>query len=114
MTQSTQTSGLGLTLSLLLMLTACSEPQTSHQPISMGKLMGPAQNNDQTEGDATYTQVDKNRAIVFPQDHLSHPDFRQEWWYLTANLETAQGEKLGLQWTQFRIALTPENSTEMP
>ncbi|GGI67262.1 carotenoid 1,2-hydratase [Shewanella hanedai] len=114
MIQLTKTIGLGLNLGLLLMLSACSEPQTSHQSISMGKLMGPTQNNDQTEGDATYTQVDKNRAIVFPQDHLSHPDFRQEWWYLTANLETAQGEKLGLQWTQFRIALTPENSTKIP
>ncbi|MFT5704884.1 MAG: putative secreted hydrolase [Shewanella sp.] len=114
MIRLTKTIGLGLTFGLLLMLTACSEPQTSHHSISMGKLMGPAQYSDQTEGDATYTQVDKNRAIVFPQDHLAHPDFRQEWWYLTANLETAQGEKLGLQWTQFRIALTPENSAEMP
>jgi predicted secreted hydrolase len=97
MIQLTRTIGLGLNLGLILMLSACSEPQTSHQSISMGKLMGPAQKNDQTEDDATYTQVDKNRAIVFPQDHLSHPDFRQEWWYLTANLETAQGEKLRLQ-----------------
>ena len=101
-------------LILLSMLTACSEPQTSNQSLSMGKLMGPSQNSDQTEDNATYTQVDRDRAITFPQDHLAHPDFRQEWWYLTANLETAQGEKLGLQWTQFRIALTPENSTEIP
>ncbi|WP_254304015.1 lipocalin-like domain-containing protein [Shewanella sp. VB17] len=55
----------------------------------------------------TYTQVDKNKVIVFPQDHLAHDDFRQEWWYLTANLETEHGKKIGLQWTQFRIAMTP-------
>lgn len=40
-------------------------------------------------------------------DHGPHTDFRVEWWYLTATLETADGEPLGTQWTLFRTALAP-------
>ncbi|WCK05662.1 lipocalin-like domain-containing protein [Agrobacterium tumefaciens] len=45
--------------------------------------------------------------LVFPKDHGPHPDFRIEWWYVTANLQTADGERLGAQWTLFRSALHP-------
>jgi len=31
-------------------------------------------------------------SFTFPQDHGPHPDFRIEWWYLTAVLEGADGE----------------------
>ncbi|MEO0372422.1 MAG: lipocalin-like domain-containing protein [Pseudomonadota bacterium] len=44
----------------------------------------------------------------FPADHGPHPDFRIEWWYLTANLESEDGTPYGLQWTLFRSALAPE------
>lgn len=43
----------------------------------------------------------------FPADHGAHPDYRIEWWYLTANLKGADGTDYGLQWTLFRSALTP-------
>ena len=43
----------------------------------------------------------------FPADHGPHPDFRIEWWYLTANLTDADGTAFGLQWTLFRSALAP-------
>ncbi|MEM9197319.1 MAG: lipocalin-like domain-containing protein [Pseudomonadota bacterium] len=43
----------------------------------------------------------------FPADHAAHPEFRIEWWYLTANLRAADGTPYGLQWTLFRTALTP-------
>ncbi|WP_420410102.1 lipocalin-like domain-containing protein [Hoeflea sp.] len=43
----------------------------------------------------------------FPADHGPHPDYRIEWWYLTANLEAADGTAYGLQWTLFRTALSP-------
>lgn len=45
----------------------------------------------------------------FPADHGPHPDFRIEWWYLTANLEDADGTQYGLQWTLFRSALAPRD-----
>ncbi|EBA13620.1 lipocalin-like domain-containing protein [Roseobacter sp. CCS2] len=44
----------------------------------------------------------------FPTDHGAHPDYRIEWWYLTANLTAADGTPYGLQWTLFRSALAPE------
>jgi predicted secreted hydrolase len=45
----------------------------------------------------------------FPADHAAHPNFRIEWWYVTANLVAADGRKLGAQWTLFRSALAPGN-----
>ncbi|OIQ42567.1 MAG: iron ABC transporter permease [Roseobacter sp. MedPE-SW] len=45
--------------------------------------------------------------LQFPADHGAHPDFRIEWWYLTANLEDENGESYGIQWTLFRSALAP-------
>jgi predicted secreted hydrolase len=45
--------------------------------------------------------------MVFPRDHGAHPDYRIEWWYLTANLEDANGRLYGAQWTLFRLAMQP-------
>jgi len=47
-------------------------------------------------------------AFDFPQDHGAHPDYRIEWWYLTANLTGPDGTPYGVQWTLFRSALAPE------
>ena len=44
----------------------------------------------------------------FPADHGAHPDYRIEWWYLTANLTGPDGTPYGIQWTLFRSALAPE------
>lgn len=43
--------------------------------------------------------------FTFPADHGPHPDYRIEWWYLTANLQSEDGTNYGLQWTLFRSAL---------
>ena len=43
----------------------------------------------------------------FPQDHGAHPDYRIEWWYLTATLKDAEGNDYGVQWTLFRSATAP-------
>jgi len=51
---------------------------------------------------------ERGRALAFPQDHGAHPDYRIEWWYLTANLRGADGKDYGAQWTLFRSALVPE------
>ena len=53
-----------------------------------------------------------NPTFSFPQDHGAHPDHRIEWWYLTANLEAADGTPYGLQWTLFRTAFAPEEAEE--
>jgi predicted secreted hydrolase len=46
--------------------------------------------------------------LIFPDDHAAHPEYRIEWWYVTANLITESGESVGLQWTLFRQALMPD------
>nr|PMH88331.1 hydrolase [Shewanella sp. 10N.286.48.B5] len=73
----------------------------SDNKASMGSLL--TQDADSLE---QYAKVLPDHQLNFPQDHLSHDKFRQEWWYLTANMTTEAGEELGLQWTQFRIALS--------
>lgn len=45
--------------------------------------------------------------LVFPADHQSHPNYKIEWWYFTANLRGDDGKDYGIQWTLFRSALAP-------
>ena len=47
------------------------------------------------------------QVLAFPRDHGAHPDYRIEWWYVTANLIGPDGADYGLQWTLFRSALAP-------
>lgn len=56
-----------------------------------------------------FSQPDPTRALTFPADHGAHPDYRIEWWYLTANLTGPDGTPYGLQWTLFRSALEPSD-----
>lgn len=53
---------------------------------------------------------EKGRPLNFPGDHGPHPDYRIEWWYVTANLVAADGRQFGAQWTLFRSALKPGNA----
>lgn len=48
--------------------------------------------------------------FAFPDDHGPHPDFRIEWWYVTANLKDETGTDYGVQWTLFRSALAPSGT----
>jgi len=57
---------------------------------------------------AGFAQVTPGRTLQFPRDHGAHPDYRIEWWYLTANLSDRDGRQWGLQWTLFRQALSPQ------
>jgi len=54
-----------------------------------------------------FAEPRRGRALAFPADHGAHPAFRIEWWYLTANLQGADGTPYGAQWTLFRTALRP-------
>lgn len=55
-----------------------------------------------------FRRVDPSETLAFPKDHAAHPQYRIEWWYVTANLTTDDGQPLGIQWTLFRQALAPE------
>lgn len=54
-----------------------------------------------------FASVMPGRMLEFPRDHGPHPEYRIEWWYLTANLRDAAGAEWGAQWTLFRQAMAP-------
>ncbi|MGY6411574.1 MAG: lipocalin-like domain-containing protein [Alkalilacustris sp.] len=54
-----------------------------------------------------FAMPQRGHVLEFPRDHGAHPDFRIEWWYLTANLEGPDGTPMGVQWTLFRFGLAP-------
>lgn len=93
----------GLSLAALLLLIAVTvfffRPHSQPvERIAVGSAMG----NDDTAG---YRRADAPRSFHFPVDHGPHPEFRNEWWYLTGNLADASGRRFGYQLTLFRIAL---------
>jgi predicted secreted hydrolase len=55
-----------------------------------------------------FLRADGPRAFSFPADHGPHPGYAVEWWYVTANLATAEGRRFGVQFTLFHIALAPD------
>jgi len=50
-------------------------------------------------------------ALSFPADHGAHSNYRFEWWYVTANLRGEDGKQYGVQWTLFRSALAPQETS---
>ncbi|MEZ9871786.1 lipocalin-like domain-containing protein [Vibrio sp. 10N.261.51.C6] len=99
-----------LTLGILLLLGCEESTQPSAQ--NMGSILGTGkQTDDETQKETDqFTPVVKGIDIAFPADHQAHPDFRHEWWYLTANLIDEEDNVLGVQWTQFRFAAAPHES----
>jgi predicted secreted hydrolase len=54
-----------------------------------------------------FASVSPGRIFSFPADLGPHPDYRIEWWYVTANLMDSAGVAYGAQWTLFRQAARP-------
>ena len=90
-----------------VVLAGCSEPQ---QETGFAGLAGIADN----ESGVPFLQPGPGDRLSFPEDYGPHPQHRIEWWYLTANLKTEDGEPLGLQWTQFRQAIEPRPADAEP
>ena len=59
------------------------------------------------DGASGYALATEPRRFSFPADHGPHPEFRNEWWYLTGNLDGENGERFGFELTIFRFLLTP-------
>ena len=92
-------------LTLALLIAACSS-ETPEDSLAVGDALGGV-------AAAGFARADSPRQFIFPADHAAHPAYRNEWWYLTGNLETTAGNPLGYQLTLFRIALAP-GSPESP
>ena len=56
---------------------------------------------------SAFPAVTEPRPFTFPADHGPHPEYRNEWWYFTGNLDGASGRRFGFELTLFRFALTP-------
>jgi predicted secreted hydrolase len=52
------------------------------------------------------------RAFSFPEDHGPHRNYRNEWWYLTGNLDDQEGRRFGFELTIFRFSIAPVASIE--
>jgi predicted secreted hydrolase len=59
-----------------------------------------------------FSAVTPGKVFAFPADHGPHPDYRIEWWYVTANLVDSTGAVYGAQWTLFRQAMQPGSQQE--
>ena len=55
--------------------------------------------------------AEPTRHLSLPADHVSHPDYKIEWWYYTGNLDTQDGRRFGYQLTFFRTSLVPQATT---
>jgi predicted secreted hydrolase len=71
--------------------------QTAHAATANAPVVQGAQ-----AATSAYAPVVAGRALVFPADYGSHPEFRTEWWYVTGWLTAENGEQLGFQITFFR------------
>ena len=86
-----------------LLASACSSPD---DPVATGQLsvkdfLGAA-------APAGFERATEPVPFEFPRDHGQHPDFRNEWWYVTGNLAGPDGRHFGFQFTIFRNASSPD------
>ena len=81
---------------IFLLLAGCGNEEG--QETSMEALRAPPQG---------FRQAAPGMTVNLPEDMGAHPAYRLEWWYLTANLKSADGKRFGVQWTLFRNSLKP-------
>lgn len=92
-----------LTLATLaLALIAWLAWQTRPEPAAESRLSASGLLTDAPEA---FHQVTGPRPFVFPEDHAAHPGYRNEWWYFTGNMDGADGNPWGFQFTLFRFEL---------
>lgn len=86
-------------IALLLLLPSFVAAETQPAPSELSRLLG--------GDDAGFEKALSARRFEFPEDHGPHPGFRNEWWYVTGNLDAADGRRFGYELTIFRFSLTP-------
>jgi predicted secreted hydrolase len=96
-----------LSLLAVLVLAACSPDQPSQSEdatfdLDLNAVLG-GNNTD------SFLRADSPRTFSFPADHGMHPGFRNEWWYLTGNLETETGRQFGYQATFFNTSFNGDS-----
>lgn len=98
-------------LLLALLLTGCGESADQRGAAGGGDGLSDALGGASDPG---FTRVTEPPEFRFPYDHGAHPDYRNEWWYVTGNLTDSAGRRYGFQLTIFRIGLAPGRATGRP
>lgn len=97
-------------LLVLLLLQACSKesaPAPGETALNLQAALGGM-------AEAGFLRAEAPREFSFPADHARHPGFRNEWWYFTGNLDSADGRHFGYQLTFFSIAVKPPGPAPQP
>ena len=82
-------------------LSACTEnPKDENETLGTSTPNGFFGNMQSSDA---FTPVKRGNTVALPRDHMSHPDFQLEWWYLTFVLSAEDGQEFGLQYTLFRF-----------
>ena len=126
--RSTNTSFLRFKANIFLVLVAvcftlnaCTEnPKDENETLGTSTPNGFFGNMQSSDA---FTPVKRGNIVELPRDHMSHPDFQLEWWYLTFVLSAEDGQEFGLQYTLFRfntelnappsVKVNAENSAEV-
>lgn len=92
-------------LMVLLVLWYLDERTTDPEPEAAFDVTGALAGEDAAEG---FARVTGPEPLSFPEDHLPHPEYRHEWWYVTGNVEDDTGRHFGFQVTLFRFNVAPD------
>jgi predicted secreted hydrolase len=102
---------LHLLLALLSLLAACD---SGHGPDRDAGAQGDVPGSTRLSGllgnseTAQFERALEPRVFSFPADHGPHRDYRNEWWYVTGNLDAMSGERFGFELTLFRFSMSPQ------
>ncbi len=91
-------------LAWIALLAGCGSPPADNGGGSLRAILGA-----EAGSAAEFAKADRAIQFSFPRDHGSHPDYRSEWWYVTAVLATAAGREFGVQFTLFRQGMEPSS-----
>ena len=88
-------------IAICFTLSACTEnPKDENETLGTSTPNGFFGNMQSSDA---FTPVKRGYTVALPRDHMSHPDFQLEWWYLTFVLSAEAGQEFGLQYTLFRF-----------
>ena len=108
-------------IAICFTLSACTEnPKDENETLGTSTPNGFFGNMQSSDA---FTPVKRGYTVALPRDHMSHPNFQLEWWYLTFVLSAEDGQEFGLQYTLFRfntelnappsVKVNAENSAEV-
>ena len=89
-----------LALTVPIAAVAQSPERADEPPTRLADLLA-------SKADGGFARALAPRPFNFPGDHGPHPEFRNEWWYFTGNLDDEAGRRFGFEVTFFRFALAP-------